>query len=88
MAQVEYVLGGVADMHELYPPARYANQIVGLKDYRDVIRHYESVERKVFAESTGVPPPSDPFEVAQDRRAQDVLRSGNIGVGCSVIDQR
>jgi hypothetical protein len=48
MADIEYVLGSVAAIRELYPPAEFANhqvtnyrgEQVTLRDYRDVIRHY------------------------------------------------
>jgi hypothetical protein len=48
LADIEYVLGSVAAIRELYPPAEFANHLVTnyrgeqvtLRDYRDVIRHY------------------------------------------------
>ena len=40
MASIEYVLGSVADLDPLFPPAELANPDVGLRTRADVVGHY------------------------------------------------
>lgn len=40
MAAIEYSLGRIADLDELYPPAHFVNADVGLKGRCEVIAHY------------------------------------------------
>ena len=49
MTRIEYVLGTVADLDQLFPPAEFVNPEVGLRDRSDVIGHY-----------TGAPTPAQP----------------------------
>ena len=40
MASIQYDLGDVATLRQLFPPAGYANPTIGLKKFTDVIAHY------------------------------------------------